>query len=744
MNRSWFHRMLLSYLPVFFLISTILILSTFILIGQLAKEEAVRANQLYVEYTMQRMDSSIREIDSSVIKEIETNEALRDFYQSTNLDYLSMLDVTKSLHDFTMFHELVHSVYLHRFSDDMVLSMNRYVTFEAFGDNEFAGQYRTTQVPFHLSSLRSYDEFGKQGDRVVSIVRQYPLLTGDQGTVVVNLSVHRLQRLLSEWSDSSLNYVVIQDAEGHVISTTDLHVEQAQLESESQSLYHSEFTGWSYIGGFVGQQVFSFASMFIYGWIGIAVLFILAGAVWMMYMTKRNYEPIQTILSRVQKYTKSKSILRAGKKSDEFYFIEQALDSLIEQTDTYQEIHEQDMMVRWRLFFLELKEGHRTINGDIWGKEMKSLGMPETFYPSFVAIYEVDQYYELFVKYTERDQHLLKFVLANVVKETAEPYKVHVWTEWTAKHQLTAFYQVTDESCNNDDFTATLVERVRLWIEENLNFTITVGLGPIIDQPETLHDAFAGAAESLDFKSTLGRNRVIRYQAAESNKNGEEYMSMQLIRPLAQSYRTGEGDWRKSFHDIFTGLRNAQTSREDIMQMMNYVIYHLYREMTQLPDEVQALWKDEVQPSLMEALESFELLDELESCFLEILSHAESKLRIQLEERTHHKLIQDVKNYILEHYANPDLSLDHLQDVFRLNGKYISRLFKEYYGERLIDFILRVKIECSKELLKDTSKSLQDVANAVGYIHVMSYIRAFKKLVGTTPGEFRKNAEQIS
>lgn len=741
MNKTWFHRLLLSYLPIFFVISSVLILSTFLLIGQLAKEEAVRANQLYVEYTMQRMDSSIREIDSLVIKEIETNEAMGNFFNSAQMDYFSVYGVTNSLHHLTMFHELVHSVYLHRFSDDKVLSMNRYVPFEEFGDKAFADIHRETDVPFHLSTLRTYSEFAGKGEKVISIARKYPLLIGDQGTVIVNLSVHRLQRLLSEWSDSTLNYVVIQDAEGNVVSGTDMHDERLTPPGKGLSRFHSDFTGWTYIGGFTGQQAFGFASVMIYVWIGAAILIILAGAMWMMYMTKRNYEPIRTIMSRIHKVTKSKSILRSGKVSDEFHFIEQALDNLIEQSNTYQEIHAQDVMVRRRLFFLELKEGNRTIHTDAWGQEMRRLDMPETFYPACVAIYEIDRYFELFMPYTERDQHLLKFVLANVVKETADPYPVHVWTEWTANHQLTAIYQIADESCNTDDFAVSLVERVRSWIEENVNFTITAGVGPIIERAESVPHAFSGAVEALSCKSILGRNRVIHYLDTEQSKKGEEYMHLQLIRPLAQAYRTGEGDWRAPLSDIFSGLRNAHASRDEITQMMNYVVYHLYREMSQLPEEVQEMWTGEVQPLLSDALESFELLDELERRFCEVLLSAEAPLRMLQETRTHYKLIQEVKSYILEHYANPDLSLDHLEDAFGLSGKYISRLFKEAYGERLIDFVLRVKIEKSKELLSDASKSLQDVANAVGYLHVMSYIRAFKKLVGTTPGEYRKQCQ---
>ncbi|MNF09206.1 HTH-type transcriptional regulator YesS [compost metagenome] len=83
--------------------------------------------------------------------------------------------------------------------------------------------------------------------------------------------------------------------------------------------------------------------------------------------------------------------------------------------------------------------------------------------------------------------------------------------------------------------------------------------------------------------------------------------------------------------------------------------------------------------------------------------------------------------------------MTHLCDRFGLNGKYLSRLFKEAFGVKLVDFMVHVRIEESKRLLTQTSLSLQQIANAVGYIHDISYIRAFKKIEGVTPGDYRKS-----
>jgi AraC-like DNA-binding protein len=47
-------------------------------------------------------------------------------------------------------------------------------------------------------------------------------------------------------------------------------------------------------------------------------------------------------------------------------------------------------------------------------------------------------------------------------------------------------------------------------------------------------------------------------------------------------------------------------------------------------------------------------------------------------------------------------------------------------------------MEHAKELLRTTALPIQDISERTGYQHQMSFIRAFKKTVGTTPGEYRK------
>jgi two-component system, response regulator YesN len=51
---------------------------------------------------------------------------------------------------------------------------------------------------------------------------------------------------------------------------------------------------------------------------------------------------------------------------------------------------------------------------------------------------------------------------------------------------------------------------------------------------------------------------------------------------------------------------------------------------------------------------------------------------------------------------------------------------------------VNLRMEHAKTLLLQTDEPINDIAMSVGYIHAISFGRTFKKVVGVTPGDFRK------
>lgn len=102
------------------------------------------------------------------------------------------------------------------------------------------------------------------------------------------------------------------------------------------------------------------------------------------------------------------------------------------------------------------------------------------------------------------------------------------------------------------------------------------------------------------------------------------------------------------------------------------------------------------------------------------------------------KMYELIKEYIDSHYGNPELSATQISEQYGLSSAYLSTQFKKKYGLGVLDYIRNVRIEQAKLLLKTSDMSNEDIAACVGYMNTRTFLRAFQKIVGITPKEFRK------
>ena len=99
--------------------------------------------------------------------------------------------------------------------------------------------------------------------------------------------------------------------------------------------------------------------------------------------------------------------------------------------------------------------------------------------------------------------------------------------------------------------------------------------------------------------------------------------------------------------------------------------------------------------------------------------------------------LDTIKQYIDSNYLM-NISLDQLSGQFYINKFYLTRAFKERYGTTINNYILEKRITRSKELLRFSDESIEDVASSCGIKDPNYFSRAFKKVEGITPKEYRK------
>lgn len=97
-----------------------------------------------------------------------------------------------------------------------------------------------------------------------------------------------------------------------------------------------------------------------------------------------------------------------------------------------------------------------------------------------------------------------------------------------------------------------------------------------------------------------------------------------------------------------------------------------------------------------------------------------------------------VTDYIEKHLRE-DLPLKRLAEEGGFNASYLSRLFRQTFGETITDYILNKRMEKAKALLSSTEEKIIDISKATGYISAQSFARAFRSYAGMSPIEYRES-----
>lgn len=101
-------------------------------------------------------------------------------------------------------------------------------------------------------------------------------------------------------------------------------------------------------------------------------------------------------------------------------------------------------------------------------------------------------------------------------------------------------------------------------------------------------------------------------------------------------------------------------------------------------------------------------------------------------------VVDNVKKYIEENYADDELSLNQIASHVNFSPNHLSMVFSQQTGNTLIKYLTDFRMNKAKELLKCTNKKSSEISLLVGYKdpHYFSYL--FKKTQGVTPTQFRE------
>ncbi|GLX66280.1 AraC family transcriptional regulator [Paenibacillus glycanilyticus] len=107
------------------------------------------------------------------------------------------------------------------------------------------------------------------------------------------------------------------------------------------------------------------------------------------------------------------------------------------------------------------------------------------------------------------------------------------------------------------------------------------------------------------------------------------------------------------------------------------------------------------------------------------------------------KLMQQMIHYLSTQYAQP-VSIEQMAESFGYNRAYLSRIFKRYTGETPITFLLKLRIDKARQMIREREGlTIEQIAASVGLQDSLYFSKQFRRLYGQSPSAYRESVRQM-
>jgi AraC-like DNA-binding protein len=284
-----------------------------------------------------------------------------------------------------------------------------------------------------------------------------------------------------------------------------------------------------------------------------------------------------------------------------------------------------------------------------------------------------------------------------------------------------------------DDLVATY-RSVAARVAEQLRSSVTIGIGPRVTTPDAIADSYTQALAATDDRFRLGSGQVIAADSRVSPDLDYRFPTVQA-RHLIEEIRLGHGS--TAFQICEQIVVEATTARyEDFLYSIEALVRTIRQEIGDHTD-TGAVARTLIR-NLAERVASIETMDDALGAF-------EDAVRALAQSSTSHRLrraqavVDRVRAFVDERIADPNLSVDLVAEHVSLSTNYLRELFRQVSSDSLSTYIVGRRLERAKQLLVTSEQPVKDVAVDSGFANYNYFFTLFKRRVGKTPSEYRRD-----
>ncbi|MHA6533372.1 response regulator [Paenibacillus sp. BAC0078] len=335
------------------------------------------------------------------------------------------------------------------------------------------------------------------------------------------------------------------------------------------------------------------------------------------------------------------------------------------------------------------------------------------------------------------DRNLQLFAVLNIAEEICHKIsfgKVFIHRDDVVLLSVSAGRDETEITAK----TFAILEEIRQNVQRFLKLTVTAGAGTVCGSPSLLSDSFGDALQALDYRLILGNNRVIWIEDVES-RVGRMLAYDELTRQsLIRTVKLGTvQELKEVVNELFSGLDAEQVSTQDYQIFLLEIITSILRVAKESGSEANDFIGSGI--SSLSELHKFNNMGEAKEWIIQVCTRLMDSIASG-RQSSYKQLIDQAIEYIRSHYEESDISIGKVCQHLHISTGYFSSIFKKEMKMTFVSYLLQIRLEAAKELLRSTELKAFEIAERIGFADPNYFSFCFRKKYGQSPKEYKNSA----
>lgn len=315
---------------------------------------------------------------------------------------------------------------------------------------------------------------------------------------------------------------------------------------------------------------------------------------------------------------------------------------------------------------------------------------------------------------------------------TADRCRLTLYNDWVAVIvSLTESFTIYD--------LIRVLDRVCTLAASYLGLTLTVGVGAPCKELSGMARSAAEARTALEYRSMVGRGQVI--YIGDLEPDGGQVLTFEEAdeRTLTAAVRLGsEQEVRDAAAALAGKIREANPSAGQYNLFLMELVTHLMKMTRRSGVGVEEVFGTGFSLPIQDS--ALPSLEELEGWCAERYLRLWTLIRRRQTDSAG-QMVETAKEYIRQHYAESDLSVEKLCAYLHLSSTYFSTLFKRETGTSFTAYVTTVRMEAAAEAIRGTEEKTYLIAQRCGYEDPNYFSYVFKRHFGVTPTKYRSEGK---